>query len=75
MLARLVGFGRSEVVMLAAAAALAQKGSDVSIDFTLNGVVALVAGILILIFPSLLARLVAAYLILIGLIEVFNLRI
>jgi Protein of unknown function (DUF3096) len=61
--------------MLAAAAALAQKSSDVSIDFTLNGVVALVAGILILIFPSLLARLVAAYLILIGLIEVFNLRI
>ena len=61
--------------MLAAAAALAQKGSDVSIDVTLNGVVALVAGILILIFPSLLARLVAAYLILIGLIEVFDLRI
>jgi hypothetical protein len=61
--------------MLEAALNLAQKGTDVNIDFTLNGVVALIAGILILIFPSLLARLVAAYLILIGLIQVFDLRI
>jgi hypothetical protein len=61
--------------MLETALNLAQKGTDVNIDFTLNGVVALIAGILILIFPSLLARLVAAYLILIGLIQVFDLRI
>jgi hypothetical protein len=61
--------------MLETALNLAQRGTDVNIDFTLNGVVALIAGILILIFPSLLARLVAAYLILIGLIQVFDLRI
>jgi hypothetical protein len=61
--------------MLETALNLAQKGTDVNLDFTLNGVVALIAGILILIFPSLLARLVAAYLILIGLIQVFDLRI
>jgi hypothetical protein len=61
--------------MLETALNLAQKGTDVNIDFTLNGVVALIAGILILIFPSLLARLVAAYLILIGLIQVFDLRL
>jgi uncharacterized membrane protein HdeD (DUF308 family) len=61
--------------MLEAAVAWAQRGTEVNIDFSLNGIVALIAGILILIFPSLLARLVAAYLIVIGVIEVFNLRI
>jgi hypothetical protein len=61
--------------MLEAALDLAQKGTDLNIDFTLNGVVALIAGVLILIFPSLLARLVAAYLILIGLIQIFDIRI
>jgi Protein of unknown function (DUF3096) len=60
--------------LLETALNLAQKGTDVNIDLTLNGVVALLAGILILIFPSLLARVVAAYLILIGLIQVFDLR-
>jgi hypothetical protein len=60
--------------LLETAITLAQKGTDVNIDLTLNGVVALLAGILILIFPSLLARVVAAYLILIGLIQVFDLR-
>jgi uncharacterized membrane protein HdeD (DUF308 family) len=61
--------------MLETALNLAQKGTDLNIDFTLNGVVALIAGILILIFPSLLARLVAAYLILIGIIQIFDIRI
>ena len=61
--------------MLEAAVTVAQRGADVNIDFSLNGIVALIAGILILIFPSLLARLVAAYLIVIGVIEVFDLRI
>jgi hypothetical protein len=61
--------------LLETALNLAQKGTDVNIDFTLSGVVALIAGILILVFPSLLARLVAGYLILIGLIQVFDLRI
>jgi hypothetical protein len=74
----LVGAGairRPEVSMLETALNLAQKGTDLNIDFTLNGVVALIAGILILIFPSLLARLVAAYLILIGIIQIFDIRI
>ena len=61
--------------MLETALNLAQRGTDLNIDFTLNGVVALIAGILILIFPSLLARLVAAYLILIGIIQIFDIRI
>ncbi|MGI8521356.1 MAG: DUF3096 domain-containing protein [Actinomycetota bacterium] len=46
-----------------------------NINFALNGVVALIAGILILVFPSLLSRLVAAYLIIIGLIQVFDLSL
>lgn len=54
---------------------LAQKGQQIDINFALNGVVALIAGLLILIFPSLLARLVAAYLIIIGLIQVFDLSL
>jgi hypothetical protein len=54
---------------------LAQKGQQIEINFALNGVVALIAGILILIFPSLLSRLVAAYLIIIGLIQVFDLSL
>jgi hypothetical protein len=54
---------------------LAQKSQEIDINFALNGIVALIAGILILIFPSLLARLVAAYLIIIGLIQVFDLKL
>ena len=54
---------------------LAQKGQQIDINFALNGVVALIAGVLILIFPSLLARLVAAYLIIIGVIQVFDLKL
>jgi uncharacterized membrane protein HdeD (DUF308 family) len=54
---------------------LAQKGQQIDINFALNGVVALIAGVLILVFPSLLARLVAAYLIIIGLIQVFDLKL
>lgn len=54
---------------------LAQKGQQIDINFALNGVVALIAGILILIFPSLLARLVAAYLIIVGMIQVFDLSL
>jgi Protein of unknown function (DUF3096) len=61
--------------LLETALTLAQRGTNVNIDFTLSGAVALIAGILILVFPSLLARLVAAYLIVIGLIQVFDLRI
>lgn len=52
---------------------LAQE--PVQVSFRLNGVIALLAGILILAIPRLLNLIVAIYLILVGLIEVFGLRI
>lgn len=52
---------------------LAQQ--TVQLSFRLNGVLALLAGILILLIPRSLNYIVAVYLILIGLIEVFGLRI
>ena len=53
---------------------LASKTS-INLHLALPGIIALIAGVLILIFPSLLARLVAGYLIVIGLIQVFYLHI
>jgi hypothetical protein len=55
-------------------AVLAQR-ADVELNLTLPGIVALVMGILILIFPRFLNYLVAAYLIIVGLILVFDVRI
>ncbi len=52
---------------------LAQEAVHVS--FRLNGLIALLAGILILLVPRLLNLIVAIYLILVGLIEVFGLRV
>jgi Protein of unknown function (DUF3096) len=52
---------------------LAQE--TVQVSFRLNGLIALLAGILILLVPRLLNLIVAIYLILIGLIEVFGLRL
>jgi hypothetical protein len=46
---------------------------QVSLDLTLNGVLALIAGVLILLFPRLLNYIVAVYLIVIGLIEILSL--
>lgn len=54
---------------------LVQQVADVQVNFRLSGIVALLAGILILAIPRLLNFIVAAYLILIGLVQVFNLRI
>jgi hypothetical protein len=45
------------------------------VSFRLNGVIALLAGVLILLVPRLLNLIVAIYLILVGLIEVFGLRL
>ena len=47
----------------------------VQVSFKLNGVLALLAGVLILLIPRLLNLIVAIYLILIGLVEVFGLRL
>ncbi|MGH2747383.1 MAG: DUF3096 domain-containing protein [Actinomycetota bacterium] len=45
------------------------------VDLTLPGIVALVAGILILFIPRLLNYIVAGYLIIVGLISVFDLNL
>ncbi|MFB2770179.1 DUF3096 domain-containing protein [Pelatocladus sp. BLCC-F211] len=54
---------------------LAQTTNTIQVGININGVVALIAGILILILPRLLNYIVAIYLIIIGLVQVFNLRI
>jgi hypothetical protein len=54
-------------------AVLAQK-TEVEVNLTLPGILALLAGILILIFPKFLNYLVAAYLIIVGLVLVFDVR-
>jgi hypothetical protein len=61
--------------MLATLATLAQRGGEVDVRFTLDGVVALLAGILILIMPKLLNYIVAAYLIYVGAVQLFDIRI
>ncbi len=59
--------------MTALASILAQRGGEeISFNFDLFGIIALVAGILILIFPRVLNYIVAAYLIIVGLITLFN---
>jgi hypothetical protein len=51
------------------------KGSDVSLTLRIPGVLALVAGVLILFFPKLLNYIVAGYLIFVGVVQVFNIHI
>lgn len=51
---------------------LAQQNGDVTLNLTLPGILALLAGILILVVPRLLNYIVAAYLIIVGLIMIFN---
>jgi len=48
------------------------KGARVSLDLRLPGVLALVAGVLILLFPKLLNYIVAGYLIFVGAVQVFD---
>ncbi len=54
---------------------LAAQATEVELNLRVNGIVALIAGILILIFPRILNYVVAAYLIIIGLIQVFNIQV
>jgi uncharacterized membrane protein HdeD (DUF308 family) len=49
--------------------------NDVSINLTLPGVLALLAGILILIVPRVLNYVVAIYLILVGIIQIFDITL
>ena len=54
---------------------LAQRGEELTVDLTLNGIIAITAGVLILVFPRLLNYLVAGYLIIVGLIDIFDVRL
>jgi hypothetical protein len=49
--------------------------TTVNLHLALPGILAIAIGVLILIFPKLLNYLVAGYLIVVGLIQVFNLHI
>jgi lipoprotein signal peptidase len=49
--------------------------NEVSVNLTLPGIIALIAGVLILIYPRILNYVVAFYLILVGAIEVFDIKI
>jgi cytochrome c biogenesis protein CcdA len=51
---------------------LAQQNVNFSLNLTLSGLVALIAGILILVVPRLLNYIVAVYLIVIGLVQLFR---
>ena len=57
--------------MIAALQMVAEKTGDIKFEVTLDGLLALVAGLLILVFPKTLNYIVAAYLIFIGLTDVF----
>jgi hypothetical protein len=45
----------------------------VSLNLTISGIIALIAGILILMMPRLLNYIVAIYLIIVGLLQIFDL--
>jgi uncharacterized membrane protein HdeD (DUF308 family) len=49
--------------------------NDVTVNLTLPGVLALLAGILILIVPRVLNYVVAIYLILVGIIQIFDITL
>ena len=51
------------------------SSTSINLHLALPGIIALVAGIVILIFPKVLNYIVAAYLIIVGLIQVFNVHI
>jgi hypothetical protein len=63
------------VTLVALAARILAQRTDIEVNLTLPGILALAAGILILIFPRFLNYLVAAYLIVVGLILIFDVRI
>jgi hypothetical protein len=54
---------------------LAATDTKVDLNLALPGIIAVVVGVLILMRPALLNYLVAAYLIAVGLIQIFNLHI
>jgi uncharacterized membrane protein len=67
--------GRKDAARRLKMTALIAAGTSINLHLTLPGIIALIAGILILIFPTILNYVVAAYLILVGLILIFNFHI
>ena len=53
---------------------LAQEGTA-TFNLTLTGILALVAGIVVLLFPKILNYVVGIYLIVVGLIDIFDLTL
>jgi Protein of unknown function (DUF3096) len=53
---------------------LLAKSQSIGVTLRIPGLLALIAGVLILIFPRLLNYIVAAYLIFVGLVQVLNLH-
>lgn len=51
---------------------LAQETIQLGINLSFSGIIALIAGIAILVQPRLLNNIVAIYLIIVGLIQIFN---
>jgi len=56
-------------------ALLLAADTKVNLNLALPGVIAIVVGVAILLRPALLSYLVAAYLIAVGIIQVFNLHV
>jgi Protein of unknown function (DUF3096). len=55
--------------------ALLAAKTTINLHLALPGIIALIAGIVILIFPKVLNYVVAVYLIVVGVIQVFNVHI
>ena len=60
--------------MFDAAIELAQRSGELSFNFSLRGILALAAGILIFVIPRALNYIVGAYLVLTGLFILFEVR-
>lgn len=54
---------------------LAQETTEVDLNLTLPGILAIVAGVLILVVPRILNYVVALYLILVGVVQIFEITI
>ena len=54
---------------------VAAEQTRVAFDFSLPAILAIIAGIVILVFPQVLNYIVAAYLIIIGVIDLFNINV
>jgi hypothetical protein len=63
------------VLIHALIVAQAEERTRISFDFSLPAIIAIIAGIVILVFPRALNYIVAIYLLVIGAIDLFNINI